>query len=64
MLTNYMDDTDIAYQNEAALREFLDSLAKNGFEYTKEGSFTEYLGIQYVKDTVQTGRANTDLFKV
>ena len=50
MLINYTDDTGIAYQNEVALKEFLDSLAKNGFEYTKEGSFTEYLGIQYVKD--------------
>jgi hypothetical protein len=51
ILINYTDDTGIAYKSESALKSFLESLEKNGFEYTKEGSFTEYLGIQYVKDS-------------
>lgn len=55
MIINYVDDSGIAYKDEATLEAFLKRLGDNGFGYTREGSFTEYLGIQYVKDPM-TGK--------
>ena len=55
MIINYVDDSGIAYKSEEVLESFLVRLGNNGFGYTREGSFTEYLGIQYVKDEV-TGK--------
>ena len=50
----YVDDAGIAYKDEKTLDELLLRLKKNGFDLTKEGTFSEYLGIQYDEDK-QTG---------
>ena len=46
----YVDDAGIAYQDENTLNELLARLKTNGFDLTKEGTFSEYLGIQYDED--------------
>lgn len=49
-LVLYVDDTGIAYKNKQVLDEFIQQLREKGFQLTLEGSFTEFLGIQYYKD--------------
>ena len=46
----YVDDAGIAFKNESTLNDLLQRLKDNGFDLTKEGSFSEYLGIQYDED--------------
>ena len=46
----YVDDAGIAYQDERSLDDLLARLKTNGFDLTKEGTFSEYLGIQYDED--------------
>jgi hypothetical protein len=46
----YVDDAGIAYKDEKCVDDFLERLKTNGFDLTKEGSFSEYLGIQYEED--------------
>ncbi|GFH47570.1 hypothetical protein CTEN210_04045 [Chaetoceros tenuissimus] len=49
-LVLYVDDTGIAYKNKQVLDEFIQQLRDKGFQLTLEGTFTEFLGIQYHKD--------------
>ena len=46
----YVDDAGIACKEPANIDKFIIRLEGAGFSLTKEGSFTEYLGIQYEKD--------------
>ena len=43
----YVDDAGITAPSMAIIDAFLDRLKDGGFDLTKEGSFSEYLGIQY-----------------
>jgi hypothetical protein len=43
----YVDDLGLTAPNEDVINNLISSLRKKGFELTREGSFTEYLGIQY-----------------
>ena len=45
----YVDDLGIQAPNKKIVDELIDQLRKKGFDLTFEGSFTEYLGIQYTK---------------
>ena len=53
MVVLYVDDVGIAYADQKDLDTLLDNLAKKGLEFTKEGTFTDFLGIKFVKDDVQ-----------
>jgi hypothetical protein len=46
----YVDDAGIAYKDESSLNDLLSRLKDNGFDLTQEGTFSEYLGIQYDED--------------
>ena len=53
MVVLYVDDVGIAYADQKDLDKRLDNLTKKGLEFTKEGTFTDFLGIKFVKDDVQ-----------
>ena len=46
----YVDDLGIAYSNSEDVEEFFANLANMGFEFTREGSFTDFLGIKFERD--------------
>ena len=50
MVVLYVDDVGIAFANQVDLDTLLDNLTKKGLEFTKEGTFTDFLGIKFVKD--------------
>jgi Reverse transcriptase (RNA-dependent DNA polymerase) len=50
MVVLYVDDVGIAYAHESDLNKLLDGLEKRGLEFTREGTFTDFLGIKFVKD--------------
>ncbi|KAI2504402.1 hypothetical protein MHU86_10081 [Fragilaria crotonensis] len=50
MVVLYVDDVGIAYAHESDLNKLLEGLEKRGLEFTKEGTFTDFLGIKFVKD--------------
>ena len=43
----YVDDVGIAYSDTSYLEELIEGFKSRGFELTREGSFAEFLGIQY-----------------
>lgn len=45
----YVDDLGLQVPRESIVDELIKNLEKKGFELTSEGSFSEYLGIQYDK---------------
>jgi hypothetical protein len=45
MIVLYVDDLGIAYSNSNDVEDFFANLANMGFEFTCEGSFTDFLGI-------------------
>ena len=47
IVIQYVDDLGIAGKDMATIDNLIESLKKSGFELTKEGTFAEYLGIQY-----------------
>ena len=53
MVVLYVDDVGIAYANSKDLETLLDNLTKKGLEFTREGTFTDFLGIKFVKDEVR-----------
>ena len=46
----YVDDAGIAAESEKIIDDLIKRLEEAGFGLTKEGSFSEYLGIQYIED--------------
>ena len=48
----YVDDVGLAFPTEDVLDEFLNELQDLGFEFTREGTFSEFLGIQFDFDTI------------
>ena len=54
MVVLYVDDVGIAYANESDLNKLLlDGLEKHGLDFTREGTFTDFLGIKFVKDSTK-----------
>jgi len=51
MLVCYCDDCGIAAPSEQIIDEFIDKLRAKGFELDKEGSFEEFLGIKFERNT-------------
>ncbi len=47
----YVDNASIAAPNEGLIDEFVEGLKKKGFDLTREGSFSEFLGIKFEEDT-------------
>lgn len=45
----YVDDLGIQVPHESIVDTLIKNLVKKGFELTREGTFSEYLGIQYKK---------------
>ena len=54
MLAKYVDDVAIASPDPAAIDKFIEELKEKGFELTREGTFSEFLGIKLTEDK-QTG---------
>jgi len=50
LIVIYVDDVGIAYANDSDLEKLLQNLTKRGLEFTKEGTFTDFLGIKFTKD--------------
>ena len=48
----YVDDAGICAQDEKDIDELISKLTDRGFELTREGSFSEFLGIKFVHDEV------------
>ena len=53
MVVLYVDDVGIAYADESDLTTLLTKLEKRGLQFTEEGTFTDFLGIKFVKDPVK-----------
>jgi hypothetical protein len=51
MIVLYVDDAGIAAPMVELINTFVDGLKAKGFELTKEGSFSEFLGIKFEEDT-------------
>jgi hypothetical protein len=51
MIVLYVDDSGITAPMIELINEFIDGLKAKGFELTKEGSFSEFLGIKFEEDT-------------
>ena len=47
MIVCYVDDAGIAASNVRLIDELIKNLTDLGFELTREGSFTEFLGIKF-----------------
>jgi hypothetical protein len=52
MIVLYLDDAGIAAPMIELINEFIDGLKAKKFELTKEGSFSEFLGIKFEEDTL------------
>ncbi|KAI2500827.1 hypothetical protein MHU86_13613 [Fragilaria crotonensis] len=50
MVVIYVDDLGIAFSNQCDLDKLFANLDARGFSFTKEGTFTDFLGINFVKD--------------
>ena len=50
MIVLYADDLRIAYSNKKDLEKLFRDLTDLGLEFTHEGTFTDFLGIKFVKD--------------
>jgi hypothetical protein len=46
----YVDDCGISAKSHTLIDELIEQLRKKGFKLTKEGTFSEFLGIQYSSD--------------
>ena len=46
----YVDDVGVAAPEDALLDKFVEDLKTKGFELTREGSFSEFLGIKFEED--------------
>ena len=46
----YVDDLGIAFSDKTDLEKVFNDLTEMGFAFTREGSFTDFLGIKFVKD--------------
>jgi hypothetical protein len=51
MIVLYVDDAGITAPTIELIDEFIDGLKAKGFKITKEGSFSEFLGIKFEEDT-------------
>jgi hypothetical protein len=47
IVISFVDDLGIQAPNQSIIDEFIKALEDKGFELTREGTFSEYLGIQY-----------------
>ena len=50
MIVLYVDDLGITYSNKQDLDKLYQDLTELGLEFTCEGTFTDFLGIKFVKD--------------
>jgi hypothetical protein len=49
MAVLYVDDLGIAYSNESDLKKLFSNLESKGLNFTREGMFTDFLGINFTK---------------
>ena len=50
MVALYVDDLGIAYSNENDLKKLFSNLESKGLNFTREGTFTDFLGINFTKN--------------
>jgi len=46
----YVDDVGIAFRTQSDLDHLLENLTKHDLRFTKEGTFTDFLGIKFIQD--------------
>jgi hypothetical protein len=51
MIVLYVDDLDIAYSNENNVKKLFSNLESKGLDFTREGTFTDFLGINFTKNS-------------
>ncbi len=51
MVVLYVDDLGIAYSNENDLKKLFSNLESKGLNFTREGTFTDFLGINFTKNS-------------
>ena len=51
MIVLYVDDLGIAYSNPKDLETLFRKLQERGLEFTREGTFTDFLGIKFKRDS-------------
>ena len=50
LIVLYVDDAGVCTKNEHDIDELICRLTKCGFDLTRKGSFSEFLGIKFVHD--------------
>ena len=53
MVVLNVDDVGIAYSDKSDLISLLTKFEKRGLQFTKEGTFTDFLGIKFVEDPIK-----------
>jgi hypothetical protein len=51
MVVLYVDDLGIAYSNKNDLKKLFSNLESKGLNFTREGTFTDFLGINFTKNS-------------
>ena len=51
MIVLYVDDLGIAYSNKKDLNQLFKKLTERGLEFTREGTFADFLGIKFERDS-------------
>ena len=59
MVVLYVNDVGIAYAHESDLKTLLTKLEERCLQFTREGTFTDFLGIKFVKDPIKNNIALT-----
>ena len=49
----YVDDAGLAAKSKEQIDQLIQRLTSQGFELTREGTFSEYLGIKFVRNDIQ-----------
>jgi hypothetical protein len=64
MIVLYVDDLGIANSNKKDLDKLFQDLLELGLEFTCEGTFTDFLGIKFVKNEVTSNTVTTLIQKI
>ena len=64
MIVLYVDDLGIAYSNKNDLDKLFQALTELCFGFTREGTFTDFLGVKFVKNEVTSNTVTTLIQKI
>ena len=64
MIVLYVDDLGIANSNKKDLDKLFQDLLELDLEFTCEGTFTDFLGVKFVKNEVTSNTVTTLIQKI